>query len=254
MTSPRSFTLRALFDSACPPDWLDAHITTQATDLDPRLAPEALGAVARDPEEATRILAFLSDKRRRHWLAGRRAGSALAPMLGWGAAPAHIEPSLTGAPVLVQRHRRLPISITHSGDWAMAAASTSPALLGLDFEVGVKDKLYLKARVCSRQEIDHHGLEDPDLPLAVRCERLARIWVLKEALLKAYGVGLVADLQSFMATSLELDAPLRFEALRPLHKDIPHPLPERLWGAVTRFEGFPLAIVAAPGDELEKDR
>lgn len=256
----RAIPLRALFPNAPLPPWL-AHLTLFGvrTSRDPREHPALLAQAAATPEEAQKVIRWRSDRRRAHWLAGRLAALEASRAQGWtfeGIVPHPV----TGAPRLRLRGHLgtlrgsqstagdifHPLSITHSGPWAVAALLPEHAVMGLDYEVGVRDKLYLKKQICSREEILHHRLEDDALSLKTRCERLARIWVLKEALLKAYGVGLVAGLKDFMAQSLELDAPLRLVASQPLHDSIPHPLPDTLWAAIGEFDGHPLALVAAP--------
>ncbi len=241
----RRLSLRDLFP--CAPPWLQATIVAVDAGLDPADDLDALRAIVREPRRVDEVLGWRSLRRRQHWFAGRRAAQALAPSLKWPPTGSFVEQQPGGAPLLVWADRRHPITLTHSGTWALAALSPQTGIFAVDFEVGVQDKLYLKDRVCSRVEIERHRLEDPDLPFEERVDRLARIWVLKEALLKAYGVGLIADLKAFMAVDLSYDAPLRFEALSLLHADIPFPLPAGLWGAVTRFEGFPLAVAADPG-------
>ena len=256
----RAISLRSLFPSASLPPWL-APITLFGvrTARDPRDHPALLAQVAATAQEAQKVVGWRSDRRRAHWLAGRLAALEAARAQGWcyeGVVPHPV----TGAPRLrlgpssesTQDHSKTappvfhPLSITHSGSWALAAILPGHGVMGLDYEVGVRDKLYLKKQICSREEILQHRLEDDALALTTRCARLSRIWVLKEALLKAYGVGLVAGLKDFMALSLELDTPLQLVASRPLHDSIPHPLPETLWAAVGEFEGHPLALVATP--------
>ena len=248
--TPKTFKLSAVFEAADPPTWLEGHLVAVRTNVDPRDAPDTLAEVSQGPLESQAVLGWLSDKRRRHWLAGRRAAIALAPSLEWGPGQRHIETTGNGAPILVQGPLRQTVSITHSGGWAMAAFGPTP-ILGIDYEVGLGDKLHLKSQVCSRREILAHHLEDERILFAERCRQMAKVWVLKEAFLKAFGVGLVADLKGFMATSLESDVRLRFEGLRPLHAEIPYPIPKNLWAAVTTFHGFPLAVVAAPHPQTD---
>ncbi len=227
------------------PSWLaPTLIVAVPTDKDPAQHPQLLTqAAAQDPDTIAAVPTWGSAKRRAHWLAGRLAAQEAARrVMGW--TQARVETTQTGAPILTQGDQSVPVSITHSGTWALAALNPALPLLGIDFEVGVRDKLYLKERVCSRQEIELHGLEDPMLPLQERCDRLARIWVLKEALLKAYGVGLVVGLKDFHAQTLEYDSPLHFKSTQPLHQVIPHPLPSTLWSAVTHFDNHPLALTA----------
>lgn len=238
-------SLSQLFPDLLPPTWLRSTVIFAArTTHDPAQDHDLLERVAQDERQAARVLTWRSDKRRQHWLAGRLAAMAVGEAMGMGRA--RVDTTRTGSPLLVAGSHRAPVSITHSGDWALAAGASGVPLLGLDYEVGIGDKLYLKDRICSRREQVLYGLGDPEVDPRLQASRLARVWVLKEAVLKAFGVGLVVGLKDIHVTELEWSAPSRFEAIRPLHEVIPHPLPEGLWGGVTRFEGFPLALVAAP--------
>lgn len=238
---------RALWPARALPPGL--RLVAARADLDPAAHPALLAASTPDPQEAQQVLGWGSAKRRAHWMAGRRAGLALGLRMGWaepeGDPPQIVARAKTGEPAWSQGARLRPLTLTHSGDWALAAAAPD-CLVGLDYEVGILDQFYLTDRICSAQETARHRLLDPDHPLDLRRARLGQIWTLKEALLKAFGVGLVAELRHFEVAAIEPDGAARFEALHPLHEAIPHPLPASLLACVGSFEGYPLALAALP--------
>ena len=64
----------------------------------------------------------------------------------------------------------------------------------------------------------------------------------------AYGVGLVADLMDVEVGEIAPDGAVQLTALRPLHEEIPHPLPDGLYAAIARFDGHPLAVVGCSAE------
>lgn len=138
------------------------------------LAPGA----ALSEREALQYAAFRIEKRRKEWLAGRLAAKAL--LAEGGGNPADFEitmdklgrPSCGGALV----------SITHSNGWAAAAAKPGSSFLGLDLE-----------KIEERHRAWYSDYFHPqELPLHDPSEA-TRLWTVKEALLKALGLGLMAD-------------------------------------------------------------
>lgn len=128
--------------------------------------------------EAAQYAAFRMEKRRKEWLAGRLAAKAL--LAAGGGNPADFEismdklgrPSCGGALV----------SITHSNGWAAAAAKPGSSFLGLDLE-----------KIEERHRAWYSDYFHPEeLPLHDPSEA-TRLWTVKEALLKALGLGLMAD-------------------------------------------------------------
>lgn len=216
-------------------------------DLDPARHTHLLHALC-PPEDAARVLTWRSEQRRQHWLAGRAAAQAVGVALRWTQPhnPAWVHARDGGAPALQQAHRALPLSITHSGPWALAAAAPGWHL-GIDYEVGLVDQFHLTQRICAPGEAERHGLFDTTRPREDRRRALEAIWALKEALLKAFGVGLIAELRHFEVAHLaDHDGLAHLRALAPLHPDIPHPLPDDLLAATARFDGHALALVASP--------
>lgn len=244
---PLELDPRALWPARALPSGLT--LFAARADLDPAAHPDLLAAATPDAQEARQVLGWGSSKRRAHWMAGRRAGLALGLRVGWaepgGDPPQIVALPKTGEPVWSQGARLCPLSLTHSGGWALAAAAPG-CLVGLDYEVGILDQFYLTDRICSAQETARHRLLDQTYPLDLRRARLGQIWTLKEALLKAFGVGLVAELRHFEVAAIEPDGAARFVALHPLHEAIPHPLPPSLLACVGSFEGYPLALASLP--------
>lgn len=238
-------SLRALHTRDLLPDptgWPDLTLVAAQASIDPRDDPHTL-ALAAPHEEGQRSLTWLSKTRRQHWLAGRVAALQVGRRLGLPMDAAQVDSDQMGAPLLRWPGGSLPVSITHSGDWAMAAAAPGWRL-GIDYEVGIVDQFHLCRRICAPGEAQRHGVLDPEAPHERRRRALEEIWTLKEALLKAFGVGLIAELRSFHV--LERGPCARLEALEPLHPAIAHPLPQGLKAAVCDFEGHALALVASP--------
>jgi len=217
-------------------------IVAVLADLDPADA-DTIALRWLGPEQLAHTLLWRSPLRRRHFLAGRIA-ARLAGALALHLAPdlLHVTLTDTGAPRLhTPDHPHHPISITHSGRWALATASPPNTFVGLDYEVGAGDKPHLAKTVCGPDELARFHLLDPDAG-----PRFERIWVLKEALLKALEVGLVAHLDHFAVTHISPDGRVRFAASAPLHPRVPFPLPTTLRAAVARFDGHPIAIAILP--------
>ena len=208
------------------------------TDLDPVEHPAAQDLLAADWD---RVVTWRSPARRKHFLAGRSAAALVAARLGM--AP-EVGTDAHGAPHLGDGSKRRSISITHSGHWALAAC-VADHTFGLDYEVGLPGRAHLRQRVCGDTERALHDLTDPETP--ARAYALGCIWTLKEALFKAYGVGLVAELKDVEVGRVAPDGAASIRALRSLHPDIPHPLPADLYAAVVQFEGHPLAVVGCAG-------
>jgi 4'-phosphopantetheinyl transferase len=203
-------------------------------DRDPLSDP---GAVDLLGDDMGRVATWRSRARRCHYYSGRVAAAAVARSVGL---EPRVDTDKLGAPFLHGTEGPEPISITHSGDYALAAIAKGH-VFGLDYEIGLAGRAHLRRRVCGSGELRIHDLIDPET--ADRAWALGCIWTLKEALFKAYGVGLVAELKDVEVGPVAPDGHVHILALRPLHHAIPHPLPAGLYAAVTRFEGHPLAIV-----------
>ena len=133
----------------------------------------------------------------------------------------------------------------------MACASPAGWLVGLDFEVGADTRVRLAKRVCTPERAIFHGL-NPEQNTQARDGTFGAIWTLKEALLKAYRVGLVNALDDIRTGALpegfigEASVTLA-SAVDPR---IPWPLSDALWAGITRWEQAPLAAVATRDDRV----
>lgn len=138
------------------------------------LAPGA----ALSEREAAQYAAFLMEKRRKEWLAGRLAAKALLAGPGGNPAAFEINPDRLGRPSCGGEL----VSISHSNGWALAAVKPGSAFLGADLEI-------VEARhpAWYRDYFHQSELPAPDPSAATR------LWTVKEALLKALGLGLMAD-------------------------------------------------------------
>lgn len=234
MTGPLEVDLRALFP------WLHDRLPTQlacfavATDRDPLHCPQAARLLGADLD---RVATWRSLARRCHYYAGRRAAHRVALEFGWDAT---VDTDPRGAPFLETSSGPEHLTITHSGSWALAASAPGQ-IFGMDYEVGLAGRAHIRRRVCGAGELAIHDLVDPETP--ARTWALGCIWTLKEALFKAYGVGLVAELKDVEVGPVSPRGEVVVRALRGLHEEIPHPLPAGLYAGVQRFDGHPLAIV-----------
>jgi len=128
-------------------------------------------------EEAVHA-AFRMEKRRAEWLAGRLAAKTLLAAPGEPPASLEIGMDQYGRPCCGGRL----VSISHSNGWALAAAKPGCAFLGADLEL-VEER--------------HHAwysdyFHPTELPSPDPSEG-TRLWTVKEALMKALGLGLMAD-------------------------------------------------------------
>ncbi len=143
---------------------------------------------ALSPSEALLYSAFKIEKRRAEWLAGRLAAKHLLAITD-GAADLdtyEITPDPLGRPSCGQRL----LSISHSGGWALAAFRPRGAVfLGADIEKIEPRHPAWYRDYFHPDELCPKGAAqaEPDPGLATRA------WTIKEALLKALGLGLMAD-------------------------------------------------------------
>lgn len=130
-------------------------------------------------KEAAVYGAFRMEKRRAEWLAGRLAAkSLLAPALGLRPAECEIGMDRLGRPCCGETL----VSISHSGGWALAAVKPGSAFLGADLE-----KVEERHQAWYSDYFHPSELPNPDPSEATR------LWTVKEAVLKALGLGLMAD-------------------------------------------------------------
>jgi len=137
--------------------------------------------LALSPAETQRYSAFRLEKRRKEWLAGRLAAKTLLAAEDGAkkldayeiAADAFGRPSCGG---------RL-VSISHSNGWALAALKPGgAAFLGADLEMTEP-----RHPAWYRDYFHKAELPEPDPSAATR------LWTIKEAVMKALGLGLMAD-------------------------------------------------------------
>jgi len=137
------------------------------------LAPD--GALSE--KEAAQYAAFVMEKRRSEWLAGRLAAKTLladgAPLAGF-----EISSDLLGRPSCGKQL----ISISHSNGWAVAGVKPGSSFLGVDLE-----KIEPRHPAWYRDYFHPSELPEPDPSEGTR------LWAVKEAVMKALGLGLMAD-------------------------------------------------------------
>lgn len=96
-------------------------------------------------------------------------------------------------------------NVSHSGDWALVCIATSP--VGVDLEIAQPKFQYksIESQVVSHAEQRHWS----SIPAAERNSEMMRLWVCKEALLKAMGLGIAEGLQqvNFQLPIPEFDTP-----------------------------------------------
>ena len=132
------------------------------------------------PAEALRYSAFRMEKRRSEWLAGRLAAKELL-------AVASGEKKLASFEITTDRLGRPAcggalLSISHSNGWALAALKPGSSFLGADLE-----KIEPRHPAWYADYFHASELPVPDPSAATR------LWAIKEAVMKALGLGLAAD-------------------------------------------------------------
>ena len=127
---------------------------------------------------------FKVEKRRREWLGGRYALKKLASGLFiFDMQHIEVRPKSSGQPALgVPGGTHLPVSITHSGDYAAAAIAVSGMSIGVDLEA-VEPRSNAWAKQC---------FDDAEIS-SFAPVFLTELWAKKEAVLKFFGVGLSFD-------------------------------------------------------------
>lgn len=138
------------------------------------LAPD--GALSE--KEAAQYSAFVMQKRRSEWLAGRLAAKRLLAAPGEPLSRYEITSDLLGRPSCGGTL----LSISHSKGWAVAAVKPGSAFLGVDLE-----KVEPRHPAWYRDYFHPAELPAPD------ASEGTRLWAVKEAVMKALGLGLMAD-------------------------------------------------------------
>lgn len=121
-------------------------------------------------------------------MAGRALLRGLLEQTGW-AEWTGVDHASGGRPVLRGR-QDVGVSISHSGTWVMAGVARE-ADIGVDVEIvtAVFDQPALERRACSPEE--RRSLRGHSR--LARRRIMADLWTMKEAVLKAQGVGLLTD-------------------------------------------------------------
>jgi len=176
------------------------------------------------PAETLRYSAFRMEKRRSEWLAGRMAAKLLlaAQAENKGLSSFEITTDRLGRPSCGTTL----LSISHSGGWALAALKPE----GSDFLGADLEKIEERHPAWFRDYFHPAELPLPDPSEATR------IWTIKEALLKALGLGLTTD-----PMNIRTEGEVRFsgraleryrEMGSPPFSVETRPLPEGFWSAV----------------------
>lgn len=163
----------------------------------------ASAEVLLDISEQARAARFrFADDRATYVLAHGFWRVALAVTLGIDASS--VSPKITshGKPELPDTG--FATSLSHSGQW-IATAIGRAVTLGVDIELSPPRMRMtdLMATICSPAEL----IELENRPAAARELGLLSLWTRKEALLKAFGVGLSEDPASFSAQTMNLILP-----------------------------------------------
>ncbi|WP_197356455.1 4'-phosphopantetheinyl transferase family protein [Aureliella helgolandensis] len=148
-------------------------------------------------EERSRASCFLSDEVRRRFVVCRgRLRQTLGTLLGIAphAVQFHYEqwgkPKLAGVQA-AKSGEPLHFNVTHSGDWAAIAIAATP--IGVDLEML---KPSFRHRSVAGQVLCKQELAAWEAVAArERDHEMLRLWVCKEALLKALGLGIAEGLQ-----------------------------------------------------------
>ena len=135
-------------------------------------------AGALSEKEAAQHAAFVMEKRRSEWLAGRLAAKLLLAAPGEPLSRYEIASDLLGRPSCGGTL----LSISHSNGWAVAAVKPGAAFLGVDLE-----KIEPRHPAWYRDYFHPTELPRPD------ASEGTRLWAVKEAVMKALGLGLMAD-------------------------------------------------------------
>lgn len=170
--------------------------------------------------------AFRIEKRRTEWLAGRLAAKALLAEDGENPAALEIGMDRLGRPSCGGRL----VSISHSNGWALAAVKPGSGFLGADLE-----------KIEERHPAWYSDYFHPsELPKPDPSEG-TRLWAVKEALMKALGLGLMADPMDIRVTDKVVFTGKTLERYRELGSPVfaveTRPFPDGFWTAVAAGAG-----------------
>ena len=209
--------------------------------------------------ELEKFVSFKIEKRRRDWLGGRYAAKTLLKEtldLVTPLTTIEISYDSFGRPVWADREDQRLISITHSGPFCAAVCGPAgTAFLGIDIEKAEPrvNAWYQDYFHRSELELTSHQSPVTSFQLPVTDYRLpdtihlaTRLWTQKEALLKALGLGLTADLLDINLTG---DAPEFLRAALKRYTELSSP-PFNL----TSFEPEPGWYLTIVRENIGQDR
>lgn len=164
-------------------------------------------------EELARANRFLhADVRRRFVVCRGKLRRVLAHALAQQPTDLSFRYEQWGKPRLVDGGLpQLHFNVSHSGEWAFIALARSP--VGVDVEV-LNDRINYRA-IASQILTTREAQVWDHLPMADRARVTMQLWVCKEALLKAMGMGIAEGLQQ---VSFPLPIPEE-AAFTPIHID-----------------------------------
>lgn len=177
-----------------------AHLTTvslSATESQLEQAEQVL-----DAQERSRANRFVhADVRRRFIMCRSKLRHLLAQELDVQASEVAFRYERWGKPQLAQaRKPPLHFNVSHSGEWALVVVAQVP--VGVDLEI-VNQRTQIRA-IASQILSDRERLVWQKLPPQLQESTTWRLWVCKEALLKAMGLGIAEGLKQ---VSLPLPLP-----------------------------------------------
>ncbi len=187
MTSPTS---EASLSPSFPPA-NEARLITVPLDLGSSEVEDLARVLS--PDERARADRFLHvDVRRRFVVCRGRLRTILSELLQTSALEIGFRYEKWGKPALLERFgRKLHFNVSHSGEWALIAIARSP--LGVDLEVP-NDRINYRA-IASQILGPSEQSAWEELPASQRAAATMQLWVCKESLLKALGLGISEGLK-----------------------------------------------------------
>ncbi len=170
---------------------MNVELMTVQLDADEQFVAACQASLAAD--ELSRADRFVPpDVRRRFVVCRGSLRNWLGEKLGCAPAEVHFDYERWGKPILSRRHKSgLHFNVSHSGPWALIALG--PAPLGVDFEVP-NERINYRAIASQILSPSEQWAWDK-IPLRDRDLATIKLWVCKEALLKAMGLGIAEGLQ-----------------------------------------------------------
>jgi 4'-phosphopantetheinyl transferase len=143
---------------------------------------EPLPGTGLSPEEVNRAASFRRLEDRNRFVAGRRLARRLVGS-ATRLSPAAVRLVVTDGRVSIEGHPQLQVSISHSGEWVACVVSDRPVGVDVEQRLAQLDPTLVR-RSCTPRETAAIAAA-PDS----RAE-FTRMWVRKEALVKAAGIGM----------------------------------------------------------------